>query len=168
MTRRRGDRSVSAMPTRTHRRRLAAALTTVSVALVCPLAAQAAEKTETLRVFDQPVAFTYTTADGTVSHEPPAGPPQAGDVLQVDSRMFAGNHRKHAKRATMSSHLECTFGAGPEPDCLSWAAIGGSLLRFHGDDVIGGTGRYQGATGRILSNREVAGGSDIVARIRLR
>ena len=66
----------------------------------------------------------------------------------------------------MSNHLECTFGTGPEPDCLSWSAIGGSLLRFRGDALIGGTGRYQGATGRILSNEEVPGGNDIVARIR--
>jgi hypothetical protein len=159
------------MPIRTHRRRLAAGLTTTlaTVLVACPLAAHAAErtKTETLRIFDQPVSFTYTAADGTVSHEPPAGPPQAGDVLEIDSRMFAGNHRKHAKRATMSGHLECTFGTGPEPDCFSWAAIGGSLLRFHGDELIGGTGRYQGATGRILSNRERPGGNDIVARIQL-
>ena len=26
--------------------------------------------------------------------------------------LFTGTHRKHAKRATMSNHLECTFGTG--------------------------------------------------------
>ena len=38
----------------------------------------------------------------------------------------------------MSNHLECRFGAGPEPDCRSWVAIGGALLRFQGDRVVGG------------------------------
>lgn len=144
---------------------LAAAILTTLVALA---PAHAADRTETLRIFEQPVSFTYTTADGKVSHEPPAGQPQPGDVLEVDSRIFEGDHRKHAKKATMSSHLECTFGEGPEPECLSWSAIGGSMLRFRGAEVIGGTGRYQGATGRIVSNRDRPGGKDIVARIHLR
>jgi hypothetical protein len=48
------------------------------------------------------------------------------------------------------------------------AAIGGSLLRFHGNDLIGGTGRYQGVTGEVLKNKEVKGGSDIVVRLELR
>jgi hypothetical protein len=141
-------------------------LLTALIALGVPSIAEA--KAETLRVYEQFSSFTYTTADGTVSHEPPAGPPQAGDVLQIDSVLFKGNHRKHAKRATMSNHLECRFGTGPEPDCRSWVAIGGALLRFHGDRVVGGAGRYLGATGRILSNKEVPGGNDVVARINLR
>ena len=62
-----------------------------------------------------------------MSHEPPSGPPQAGDKLEIDSRLFTGTHRKHAKRSTMSNHLECTFGTGPEPNCFSWVAIGGSF-----------------------------------------
>ena len=114
------------------------------------------------------MSFTYTTADGTVTHQPPAGQPQPGDVLEIDSRDFVGNHRNHAKRSKISDHLQCTFGTGPEPDCFSWVAVRGSLLRFHGNAMIGGTGRYQGATGEVLKNKEVPGGSDIVARIKLR
>ena len=89
-------------------------------------------------------------------------------LILVGTVLFEGNHRKHAKRATMSNHLECRFGAGPEPDCRSWVAIGGALLRFQGDRVAGGAGRYLGATGRILSNKEVPGGNDVVARVTLR
>ncbi len=60
------------------------------------------------------------------------------------------------------------FGTG-EPNCESQVAIGGSLLIFGGNPgtLIDGTGRYQGATGRVISSREVRGGSDIVARIHL-
>jgi hypothetical protein len=48
--------------------------------------------------------------------------------------------------------------------------MGGSMLVFGGNPgtVLAGTGSYAGATGRVLSNREVPGGSDVVARIRRR
>jgi hypothetical protein len=67
-------------------------------------------------------------------------------------------------------HLRCSFSATPEPDCVSHTAIGGSLLVVRGNPgtVVNGTGRYHGATGRVLSNPHVTGGNDIVARIRLR
>ena len=44
------------------------------------------------------------------------------------------------------------------------------MLVFRGNPgtLINGTGRYQDATGRVLSNTQVPGGSDSVARIRLR
>ena len=31
--------------------------------------------------------------------------------------------------------------------------------------LVGGSNRYLGATGRVLSNKEVEGGSDVVARV---
>jgi hypothetical protein len=123
-------------------------------------------KTETLRFFSKPVSFTYTSVDGTVTHEPPAGPPQVGDVFEIDSIDFAGNHRRHAKRPTASDYLRCTFIAGGEPDCQAWVAIGGSMLRFHGFDIVGGGGRYLGATGRSVV-KEVRGGSDVVVKVRV-
>ena len=63
----------------------------------------------------------------------------------------------------------CVFADGP-PDCVTHVAIRGSLLIFRGDPgtLINGTGRYQGATGRVLSDKPVSGGSNIVARIHLR
>jgi hypothetical protein len=161
------DRTVTLMISKRHTGRISALSTAlVLAAAVSPATGQAAGNTQTLSVFSKPVSFTLTSADGTVSHHPPATEPKPGDVLEMDSIDFVGNHRHHAKRATISDHLQCTFGAGPEPDCLSWSAVGGSLLRFRDDRLIGGTGRYQGATGRVVSNREVAGGSDIVVRIR--
>jgi hypothetical protein len=130
-----------------------------------PTVAGAVAKTRTLRVFDHPVHVTLTSADGTVS-EHPAGPPQAGDVLEVDSRIFKGTHKRHEKRPSMSGYLRCEFTGAPAPDCFSYIAHRGSLLRFHMDDVLGGTGRYEGASGRVVSSKETASGSDIVARVR--
>jgi hypothetical protein len=112
------------------------------------------------------VSFTYTAADGTVTQGAPASDPKPGDVFEVDSLNFRGDHRRHAKRATASDYLRCTFQANGEPDCFSYAAIGGSLLRFHGDKVIGGTGRFRGATG-TAKNTEVEGGLDSVVRLKL-
>ena len=68
----------------------------------------------------------------------------------------------------MSDYLRCTFTAALEPDCFGYTAIRGSLLRFHGFEVIGGTGRYQGATGKVIKSEEVPGGSDFVVRVRTR
>jgi len=66
----------------------------------------------------------------------------------------------------MSTHLTCTFRQGP-PACISNVAVGGSLLVFDGNKLVGATGDYQGATGRVLSNKEIPGGndSDLVVRI---
>ena len=125
-------------------------------------------KTETLRVFAKDVSVTVTTADGTVIRKPPYPDAKPGDILDVNSLDFVGNHRHHAKRWSMSQHLRCGFGTG-EPNCESQIAIAGSLLIFGGSPgtVIDGTGRYQGATGHVISSKEVKGGSDVVARIHL-
>jgi hypothetical protein len=71
---------------------------------------------------------------------------------------------------SMSAHLRCIFGPG-QPDCERHIATGGSLLIFHGNKLEAGTGDYQGATGRVLSMKDVPGvadASDIVARIHRR
>jgi hypothetical protein len=103
---------------------------------------------------------------GTVTQGPPDGEPKPGDVFEIDSLDFAGNHKRHAKRPSGSNYLRCTFQADLQPDCFGYSAIRGSLLRFHGMEIIGGTGRYHGATGRVVKNKEVPGGSDIVVRVR--
>lgn len=157
-------RSVVGMTTRT----LAIAL--VASLAIAPAAFAGKRKTETIRAFSKPVSFVYTSVDGTVTTSPPtppSTPPQAGDMFEISSLGFAGNHRKHAKKATMSDYLRCTFTAELEPDCYGYTAIGGSLLRFHGMELIGGTGRYQGATGKVVVNKEVEGGSDFVVRVKL-
>jgi hypothetical protein len=153
--------------TRTTHIRILATAVAASLALA-PAAAGAARKTETIRAFSEVVSFTYTSVDGTVTQGPPAGEPQPGDVFEIDSLDYVGNHKRHAKRATMSDYLRCTFLADGTPDCFGYVAIRGSLLRFHGLDIIGGTGRYHGATGKTVKNVEVPGGSDLVVRVRLR
>jgi hypothetical protein len=144
---------------------LVALFATVSVSSA---GASAARKTETLRFFSKVVSITVTTADGTVIRNPPYPEAKPGDVLDVNALDYRGNHRHHAARWSASEHLHCVFSTG-EPDCVSHLAIGGSLLVFAGNPgtVINGTGRYQGATGRVISNKEVKGGSDVVAKIHL-
>jgi hypothetical protein len=112
---------------------------------------------------------TLTHADGTVVTDP-STEPVAGDRLDIYASDFAGNHKQHAKKSTASEHTQCQFtAASPEPDCVSHVAIGGSLLVFTGDPakLIGGAGRYLGATGRVISNKTIGGSndSDVVAKI---
>lgn len=134
------------------------------IVALSPPAGQAAGKTETLKFFSKPVSVTYTAADGTVSHRLPAGPAEAGAVFEIDSLDYAGTHKKHSKRPQGSDYLRCEFKSIPEPDCHGYAAIGGSLLRFRGMDVIGVVGRWK--SGKLLSIKEVEGGSDIVLKLR--
>jgi hypothetical protein len=143
-----------------------AAAAVLLIAALTPAVAQA--KTETIRAFSKVQTFTFTTADGKVTQGPPAGPPKAGDVMEISSLDFKGTHKKHAKKAFGSDYLRCTFGDDPEnPDCFGYTALRGSMLRFHGFDVVGGTGRYLGATGKVVKNKEVEGGSDFVVKVRM-
>ena len=74
-----------------------------------------------------------------------------------------------APRRLGSDYTRCTFVAdSQEPDCFGYGALGGSLLRVHGLDIIGGTGRYEGVTGTMPKNKEVHGGSDVVMKLRLK
>jgi hypothetical protein len=152
-----------------HRTRTALpALVAVSAIALWPGAADAKGRTETLRYFFKDAGITLTKSDGKVYRSEPLPEPGAGDVLDVYSLGYKGNHRRHARRWSVSDHVSCTFSTG-EPDCLSHTAIGGSMLIFVGfpGKLIAGTGRYQGATGRVISNKEVEGGSDAVAKIQL-
>lgn len=167
------ERTVGAMTNSPHLHPLRT-LFGIAVAALCALAlsappGHAAGKTETLRFFAKDVSFTLTSADGTVLRGQPLPEVKPGDVLDVNSVLYRGNHRRHAARSTASSHLRCTFSTGA-PDCESHVAVGGSLLVFRGNPgtLTNGTGRYQGATGRVISNEEVPGGSDVVAKMELR
>jgi|tagenome__1003787_1003787.scaffolds.fasta_scaffold20975121_4 hypothetical protein len=144
------------------------ALALTATLAIAPAALAAKPKTETIRAFSKNVSFTYTSVDGTVTQGPPSGQPAAGDVFEIDSLDYVGTHTHHAKQAAMSDYLRCTFLPSLEPECYGYVAIDGSLVRFHNMDVIGGTGRYQGVTGKTLKNEEVPGGSDIAIRLRLR
>ena len=141
----------------------------VAAALILVPAASASAKTETLRFFSKTEKVTLIKADGTEVQPGPGVEPAPGDRLEIFASDFVGDHRKHAKKATGSEHVVCTFSASPEPDCVSHVAIGGSLLIFRGfpGTLLGGAGKYLGATGRVISNKEVPGGSDVVAKIKL-
>jgi hypothetical protein len=126
-----------------------------------------AARTETLHVYDTPEKLILTGPNGkriNIASKQP-GP---GDVLDVYSLEYVGDHLHHAADSTMSAHLRCVFEKGQsEPTCESDIAIGGSLLVFDGNTVIGGTGIYAKATGRVLSNKTIGKtqDADIVARI---
>jgi hypothetical protein len=143
-----------------------------ALALIPAASASAAGKTETLRFFSKTDQITLTHADGTVATDL-SGPAVAGDRLDIYASDFAGDHKRHARKASGSEHVVCLFtAASPEPDCTSHVALGGSLLVFHGDPavVIGGAGKYLGASGRVISNKTVgdSNDSDVVAKITLR
>ena len=173
MWRGRGARSVAAMTTSSHLRRLRAVLLcgTASLCAMALLAAggHAASNTKTFRFFAKDTSITVTKPDGTVQ-SPPTSEPQPGDVLHVNSLLFKGDRREHAKRWTGSTRLTCVFASAGEPDCESTVAIGGSLMVFRGapGTLVAGTGRFEGATGRVLRVDEVPGGNDVVARVKLR
>jgi hypothetical protein len=79
------------MTTRTHFRTLAIAL--VASLAIAPAAFAGKRKTETIRAFSMPVSFVYRSVDGTVTQGPPEAPPQAGDVFEISSLDFVGNHK---------------------------------------------------------------------------
>ena len=133
------------------------------VLAVAAVSAEAAGKRETLKIFSKVQSFTFTAADGTVSHGPHPAQAQPGDSFEIDSLDYRGTHKKHSKKPIGADYLQCTFGAGPEPDCHGYTALGSSLLRFHGFDLIGAIGKYKHA--KVLSSKEVPGGSDFVIRL---
>jgi hypothetical protein len=141
----------------------------IAAALTIVPAASASAKTETMRFFSKVDKLQLTHADGTVVDNPTA-PPVAGDRLDIYSSDFAGNHKRHEKKPSASEHAVCIFGTGPEPDCTSHVAIGGSLLIFDDDTLIGGSGKYLNATGKVLSNKTVgdSNDSDVVAKVTVR
>ena len=162
---RRAVHSVTPMTNTTHIRILAGG---ALAALLCALAvlvgpAQAAGKTETLKVFSKQLSFTYTKADGTVTQGPPQGQPQPGDSFEIDSLDYRGTHKKHSKKAIGADYLHCTFDAQLEPQCEGYTALHASLLRFRGMELVGAIGRFKDA--KILSNKEVKGGSDFVVEL---
>jgi hypothetical protein len=151
--------------------RLIVAFAAAVAALLCiaalwPAAGQAAGRTKTIKIFSQMVSMSVTHPDGTVVDHPPFPEMAPGDVLDIYSLDFVGTHKHHAKRWAGSEHLHCVFGTG-EPVCESQVALGRSLLVFKDNKLVDGTGRFQGATGRVISTKEVPGGTDAVAKIKL-
>ena len=76
----------------------------LSVLALAPAAAADAPKTETLRFYSK-----------DVSMKGPEGQPKPGDVLEVNSLDYRGNHRKHARRPSASHYLRCQFTGAEDP-----------------------------------------------------
>ena len=159
-----GGRSVAPMTNTTPIRILAgAALAALLAVAVLASTAGAAGKTETLKVFAKQLSFTYTAADGTVTQGAPAGEPKAGDSFEIDSLDFRGTHEKHSRKPIGADYLRCEFDAALVPQCEGYTALGSSLLRFRGMTNVGAIGKWKSA--KILSSKEVPGGSDFVVRL---
>ena len=87
-------------------------IATLAILVLAP-AASASAKTETLRFYSKVDKATLIKADGT---EVPPGPgvePAPGDRLEIFASDFAGTFKKHAKKATASEHVVCTFTTAP-------------------------------------------------------
>jgi hypothetical protein len=129
----------------------------VTAAVLAPSGRATEPKNETLRIYEKTRSMQLTKADGRVIKQLPLGEPQPGDVLDIVFDLFRGNHLKHGKTRIGSDHLRCEFVAGGPPKCVSHATIGRSMLVVEGTPprITFGTGRFFGATGRVLSAKEV-------------
>jgi hypothetical protein len=74
---------------------------------------------------------------------------EAGDAQRAGVVLREALELWHGRAG--SDYLHCAFGDTPEPDCHGYAAIGNSLLRFHGMEVVGAIGRWK--SGKVVSTR---------------
>ena len=133
-----------------------------------------AGKTVTMRYYSVIASFIYRNADGTVAAHPPQKP-EAGGQLEIIENAYTGTHKSHSKKIVATSHTICVFtSAKPEPSCDGQSAVGGNqLLLFHtpagsGTVVVGGSGRYLGATGKATATQiGSTNNSDIVVTVQL-
>jgi hypothetical protein len=140
-----------------------AALTLAAILFVAgalPLASGAdagRHKTVTLHVYDRTRSLQLERADGRVVKRLPLPDPRPGDVLDGVFDVFKGTHARHGRRPIGGDHLRCKFVAAGPPECVSHAVLGSSMLVVEGSPgrITFGTGRFLGASGRVLSTREV-------------
>jgi hypothetical protein len=152
-----------------HRRLIAGALAIAATAAVVTPAVAGQSQTKTLRFFDKATDFRMTSADGTVKQP---GPPVAGDIIDVSGTLYAGNHRRHARKASGTNHTRCVFTGPDTGTCQGEVAIGGSLILVKSDlggnpfTAYWGTGRFKGitGTGSMTSIGEESNDSDVVLR----
>jgi len=141
----------------------------LGVALSSPGIGQAAgTTTHTLRFHEDVVSARLAKADGTVLTGPRLPTPAAGDVLDIVSVHYTGDHLRHARRPSGTGHLQCIYAAAGPPDCTRHVVRGSSTLVFEGtpERVVLGTGRFLGATGRVISTTPLGGGDrDVVLRV---
>jgi hypothetical protein len=158
---------------------LAGIVVILAAATLAPSGSAAAGDTETLRIFEKTRSIQLTKGDGRVLTQLPIAEPQPGDVLDIVFDIFGGDHVKHGKTRLGSDHLRCAFVPAGPPSCVSHATIGRSMLVVEGTPprITLGTGRFAGATGRVVSAKEVKQAPpsqlahndiDVVARVKLK
>ena len=130
------------------------------------IAPAAGARTAALHYFSKQTGNTFINPQGRALA--PNTPPAAGDVNDITSIDYLGNHKHHANNPTASDHLRCTItsftGSAATANCDAQVAIGGSMLL--GNDVTftlsngsaplvvpinGGTSIYRHAHGKIIA-----------------
>ena len=158
-------------PRTTGRRLLACALAIAATAAVATPAH--AGQTKTLRFFEKSNHLSFTTATGAPK-DPSAGPPAAGDILDVAGVLYRGDHRRHGSRVVGTDHTRCVFTGPDSGTCQGEVAIGNSLILVKSDlggnpfTAWWGTGAFKGisGTGTTKSVGET-NNSDVVLRYRI-
>ena len=159
-------------PLRTHGRRLLAGALAIAATAAVATPAHAGQ-TKTLRFFEQPNDIKLTAANGTPK-DITAGPPAAGDILDVSGNLYRGDHRRHGTKVVGTDHTRCTFTGPDSGTCQGEVAIGNSLILVRSDltedsfTVWYGTGAFKGITG-TGTTKEVGNdnASDVVLRYEL-
>jgi hypothetical protein len=163
--------SMNTPPRTTGRRLLACALAIAATAAVATPAH--AGQTKTLRFFEKATDVSLTTSDGTPK-DPSAGPPAAGDILDVAGTLYRGDHRNHGSRPVGTDHTRCVFTGPDSGTCQGEAAIGNALLLVRSalsDDqftIWWGTGAFRGVSGTgTTKSVGDTNNSDVVLRYRV-
>ena len=140
------------------------------------VAARRGQDDVTLRYYVETAAFVYRRADGTVAPQPPANA-AAGDQLEITEIGYKGTHKSHAKKSTASSYTVCHFKAakgaptceGVARDRRQPAADLPHARPAATPCLIGGTGRYAGATGGVkMTEIPDTNNSDVVVTVHLK
>jgi hypothetical protein len=80
-------------------------LTATAAALAVSAVAAVPADAKTLKFFSHETSTSFIEPSGDPEH----GEPSAGDITYGTDEDYVGDHKKHAKKATASDHLACTF-----------------------------------------------------------
>jgi TolB protein len=146
------------------------------------VATPAASRTKTYRFWSKTASFKVLGPDG----RPSSAEPTAGSTIIVTDDNYVGDHRHHARTATVTDHLKCTLSTVDEAQgqvnalCDGQVALpGGMVLVDHAnvnlaDDastypVTGGTGKFAKVkSGTLVSKNYDAKGDATDVTIKLR
>lgn len=143
-------------------------------------AGAATPRTTVLKYLLVPETMSYNSAAGLPVPESVA--PQAGYHYFEDDDLYAGDYARHSKSVSATASLYCTIESVSMSDvpaqCEGVLAVGSSMIvvastmNFAANSnvtrlpVVGGTGRYDGATGAVVvTNVGSAGDGNFVLRV---